>query len=314
MTRRRTSIIWTIEKEKFQEIVRQNTSLACILRYFNISASNGSYKTLKSRLEQDDIDYGHIQLGLGSNKGREFPNKRAIPLEEVMIENSTYNRGHLKRRLLENGMLKNECSICGLKGEWNGKLLVMILDHKNGVFNDNRRENLRMVCPACNSQLETTNGKNRRKIKNCLTCGKVITKNSLYCNSCSSTNHPNRILKTEYSKKFTIEKEELEKLIWEKPTTEIAEMFNVSDVAVAKRCKKFGIQKPPRGYWTQFKEPKLENLKKFDPAEMIDLTCSCCETIFTKNKSKYNQKVKIGQTNFYCSRECLYKMQWDNRK
>lgn len=307
MTRRKTSIIWTIEKEKFQEIVSQNTSLASILRYFKMSASNGSYKTLKSRLEHDNIDYSHIPLGLGSNKGREFPNKKSIPLEDILVENSTYGRGHLKRRLLKNGMLENKCSICGLNGEWNGKPLVMILDHRNGVFNDNRIENIQMVCGNCNSQLETSTGKNRRKISNCLNCGIVISKNCNYCDECRSASF---FQKTN----FEINKEELEKLVWEKPTVEIAKMFNVSDVAISKRCKKFGIQKPPRGYWTQFKEPKLENLKKFKPAETIDLICSCCEKQFTKKKSEYDRSVKTGQVNFYCSRECLYKMQWDNRR
>lgn len=41
-----------------------------------------------------------------------------------------------------------------------GKPLVLILDHKNGVNNDNRLENLRFVCSNCDSQLETY--KNRR--------------------------------------------------------------------------------------------------------------------------------------------------------
>ena len=47
----------------------------------------------------------------------------------------------------------------------------------------------------------------------------------------------------------SITSEELNKLIWSKPTTEIAKDFKVSDVAVAKLCKKLGVEKPPRGYW-----------------------------------------------------------------
>lgn len=45
-------------------------------------------------------------------------------------------------------------------------------------------------------------------------------------------------------------KEELEKLIWKKPTTHIAKIYEVSDKAVEKWCKKYNISKPPRGYWT----------------------------------------------------------------
>lgn len=45
--------------------------------------------------------------------------------------------------------------------------------------------------------------------------------------------------------------EELEKLVWEKPTAQIAKDFGVSDKAVEKWCKAYGIQKPPRGYWVK---------------------------------------------------------------
>lgn len=50
-------------------------------------------------------------------------------------------------------------------------------------------------------------------------------------------------------KKFKISKEDLYNLVWNYPTTEVAKMLGVSDVAVSKRCKTLGITKPPRGYW-----------------------------------------------------------------
>lgn len=46
-------------------------------------------------------------------------------------------------------------------------------------------------------------------------------------------------------------KNELEKLIWEKPSTEIAKIYQVSDSSIVKWCKKYGVQKPPRGYWAK---------------------------------------------------------------
>ena len=47
-------------------------------------------------------------------------------------------------------------------------------------------------------------------------------------------------------------KDVLEKLVWEKSTLEIAKDYGVSDVAIAKRCKLFNIEKPPRGYGELF--------------------------------------------------------------
>lgn len=53
------------------------------------------------------------------------------------------------------------------------------------------------------------------------------------------------------SRRFEISKEDLEALVWSLPTTKVAAMLGVSDVAVAKRCKKYGVSKPPRGYWAK---------------------------------------------------------------
>lgn len=55
----------------------------------------------------------------------------------------------------------NRCAICGCKPEWNGKPLVFILDHIDGHANNNNRENLRLICPNCDSQLDTYKSKNK---------------------------------------------------------------------------------------------------------------------------------------------------------
>ena len=80
--------------------------------------------------------------------------------EDVFVENSTYPRHRLKARIIKQKLIEYKCDICGNNGEWNGKPLPLILDHMNGVNNDNRLENLRFVCSNCDSQLPTY--KNRR--------------------------------------------------------------------------------------------------------------------------------------------------------
>ena len=53
-------------------------------------------------------------------------------------------------------------------------------------------------------------------------------------------------------------KEELEKLLWEKPTLQISKQFGVSDKAVEKWAKKYNLTKPPRGYWSKMDRQGLE--------------------------------------------------------
>jgi len=56
------------------------------------------------------------------------------------------------------------------------------------------------------------------------------------------------------------EKEELKKLLWEVPTQKLAERYGVSDKAVEKWAKSYGIDKPPRGYWAKKAAEKIDQV------------------------------------------------------
>lgn len=73
----------------------------------------------------------------------------------VLCEHSTCNRLHLKRRLYKEGLKQRRCELCGQNEVWRGRAMALILDHVNGVHDDNRLQNLRIVCPNCNATLDT---------------------------------------------------------------------------------------------------------------------------------------------------------------
>lgn len=75
------------------------------------------------------------------------------------IMRATYSPSHFKKDILEEQ--GGVCAICGMSPEWNGKPLVFILDHIDGHASNNKRDNLRMICPNCDSQLDTYKSKNK---------------------------------------------------------------------------------------------------------------------------------------------------------
>lgn len=94
-------------------------------------------------------------------RGDVKPRPQGMPISEL-LESRRRDRKHLKARLINAGLLTNQCQTCGL-ADWQGKLLNMHLDHINGTNDDNRLENLRMLCPNCHSQTPTYGGRNLKR-------------------------------------------------------------------------------------------------------------------------------------------------------
>ena len=86
---------------------------------------------------------------------------------KIFLENpDKFLNGGYTPKNFKNEFLKEQNYKCAIEGcncttTWNGKALVFVLDHIDGDASNNRRENLRMVCPNCDSQLDTFKSKNK---------------------------------------------------------------------------------------------------------------------------------------------------------
>jgi hypothetical protein len=143
-------------------VLMSKTYKECLLK-LNIRSAGGNYKSLKKYIDLYNIDTSHFNSNIVRNdKLSKFNKSRKFQLKEILIENSTYSRTSLKKRLYDENILERKCCLCGQDENWNEMKISLILDHINGVHNDNRIENLRIVCPNCNAGLDTFAGRNNK--------------------------------------------------------------------------------------------------------------------------------------------------------
>lgn len=141
--------IWL--KESLILAIKECNTQADVLKKLGIRDAGGNFDTLRKYIKLYNLDTSHfvknyyVMSKYGTNK--------KIPLSEILVEHSTYN--NLKERLYKEGLKTRICELCGQDENWKGKKMSLILDHKNGINDDNRIENLQIVCANCNATLPT---------------------------------------------------------------------------------------------------------------------------------------------------------------
>lgn len=237
----REPLIDKYSKEELQEIVKESKCMKDVLYSIGYSTVSGrNSDTVKKRIQKYGISTDHFKSVYQTKRNK----------DNVFCNPSTATQATL-RRWYKKISDDSKCEICGQGKIWNGKELVMTLDHKNGDNHDNRIENLRWICPNCGTQLETFTGRNikrkneiagkikagRRK-KLCPVCRKnEINLQSEMCVECRCIEKQKNIPK----------KEELERLVMSQPFTKIGALYHVSDNAVRKWCKLYGLPSTKRG-------------------------------------------------------------------
>lgn len=158
---------------------------------------------------------------------------------EIFVKNSLVSQHMLRNHYIKGDYSKYICSICGLEPIWNDKPLTLILDHLDGDSSNCELQNLRWVCPNCNQQLDTTGYKKIRvkskpKVYLCHYCGCQVSKGSVSCRKCKSIKRR--------SENYPTKQELQEKLQeFQYNFTQIGKFYGVSDNAVRKWCKCYGL-------------------------------------------------------------------------
>jgi HNH endonuclease len=149
---------------QLEGLIKKHTSVAGILKELGCTVDGRCHRILSQVIRDSNLDISHF-TGRSWNKGKKMPigkGNKQDPRHFFTLRNEFSRRvsgTKLKSALLEIGR-PDVCEYCGQKSFWNGKILVLEIDHKNGKFWDDREENLAISCPNCHSQLPTCGIKN----------------------------------------------------------------------------------------------------------------------------------------------------------
>ena len=221
-------------KDNLEKIVKGSKTYRGCLVKLGIKNFGSSYNTIKKYIKKYDLDISHFENDISDWN---FLNK--IPTEEILVENSTYKMtSSLKKRLYKEGLKERICEMCGQGEMWNGTKISLILDHVNGVNNDNRIENLRIVCPNCNAGLPTHCRGTKVIKKYYCKCGEEKSKRADKCIKCRDVSR----VGSRINQRKVKNRPSLSQLLQDIEDTnyvQTGKKYNVSDNAIRKWIKQY---------------------------------------------------------------------------
>lgn len=155
----RYAIIDGMPDDDFLELLSSSTGVGPAMKTLGVTHRE-FYRIIRERMERENITKEIFKKPV-TNTARSQSSYR---FEEIFCFPTQVSRGYpLKDRLYFLGLVSPFCVKCGREeGENRVKLQV---DHISGVSNDNRLENLRLLCPNCHSLTDTYRARNMAEMR-----------------------------------------------------------------------------------------------------------------------------------------------------
>lgn len=161
--------ILTTDPQRIIDTASAASSFAEMLSLLGLSPTNTRARlTLKTFLEENNIAIPNYNRSATSENFRSKIKLTEDDIRARLVKGNKHLGTNLRKWILKFNLIPYQCAIPGCLLSsldvklWNGKELILDLDHINGDNTDNRLENLRFLCPNCHSQTETYKSKNKR--------------------------------------------------------------------------------------------------------------------------------------------------------
>ncbi|MEW1750262.1 HNH endonuclease signature motif containing protein [Streptomyces angustmyceticus] len=153
-TRRRNGSL-LLPRGELAKAVAVSHSLAEVLRRLRSTGLTASRHSVRHGIAEYGLSTAHF-TGQGHGRGLPSPARRsADDILRRLEPGSRREKTVLLRRALDEKGVPRTCGACGIGNIWQGRRLVLEIDHLSGDRLDNRLENLRYLCPSCHSQTRT---------------------------------------------------------------------------------------------------------------------------------------------------------------
>ncbi|MFF4821550.1 HNH endonuclease [Streptomyces sp. NPDC001312] len=145
-------------------VIAESASLTEALQRLDRPDNHWQRALLRQWIAEEGISTAHF-LGQGHRRGKRSHNARGP--EDILVRHEGKRRTGiaLLRRALRDIGVPERCAGCGVGPEWLGKPMTLEVDHIDGEWSDDRRENLRLLCPNCHAITNTwCRGGRRRRV------------------------------------------------------------------------------------------------------------------------------------------------------
>ncbi|MFF1696652.1 HNH endonuclease [Streptomyces sp. NPDC058257] len=144
-----------IPEGELRVLVQSSTSYADVMRGLGMEVNDTNHRRIRRAAARLSLDTSHFKRRTWGQPELPAPPPIAHRVLIVLPDHAgRTNRSQLHRALTEIGV-PYVCAGCGSTGEWLGHPITLQIDHVDGDWRDNRRENLRYLCPNCHALTET---------------------------------------------------------------------------------------------------------------------------------------------------------------